>query len=245
MMNISVIASGSNGNCCLVEHKNTSVLVDAGKSAKEITRRMDILNKNIEDVDAVLITHRHTDHTRGVDVLSRRFGIPVYISRETDKDYLSFSKTKIFDVNKRFRIGELNIKPILTSHSVPCCGFSFNKEFGILTDTGYATKQMKDSMKKFKLVLLESNHDIDMLVNGRYPYFLKQWILSDTGHLSNVHACELIQKYGKNLNQAVLGHLSANNNTPESALKTFETLIKKKIEVKIASRDKETGVFDL
>jgi len=116
-----------------------------------------------------------------------------------------------------------------------------NSEFGIFTDTGIVTKQMEDILPKLKGVLLESNHDIDMLINGRYPAYLKQWILSDLGHLSNIHASEFIQEKGNNLSLVLLGHLSGNNNTPHIARKTFETLVRRKIEYDVCSRDRASG----
>ncbi len=245
-MQISVIASGSNGNCCLIEEKGTSVLVDAGKSGREIARRMDLLGKSIEDVNAVLITHRHVDHTQGAGVLSRRYRIPVYMTKKTsDECILGAAEGKTFDAKKEFNIGKLRIKPIKTSHNVSSCGFMFNSKFALLTDTGCVTRQMGDVMKKVKAVLLESNHDIDMLIRGPYPYFLKQWILGNEGHLSNIDASNLIQEHAKNLSLAILGHLSGNNNTPEMALKTFDTLVRKKIEARVASRDDATGNFEV
>jgi len=245
-MQISVIASGSSGNCCLIEDKGTSVIVDAGKSGKEIQRRMDALGKSMEDVSAILITHRHSDHTRGAGILSRRFNIPVYSTEKTAKlCMLGAFDQKIFDASKEFRIGSMSIRPIKTSHNVSSCGFAFNNKFALMTDTGRVTKQMEDTIKKIKGVLLESNHDIDMLIKGPYPYFLKQWILSEKGHLSNIDASNLIQKSAKKLELAILGHLSGNNNTPDIALKTFNVLVKRKINVSVADRDKETGSFEI
>lgn len=245
-MEISVIASGSNGNCCLIEDKGTAVLVDAGASGKEIVKRMDFLGKNIEDVKAVLVTHKHSDHTRGAGILSRRFKIPVYITKKTSEcTMLGSFDEKLFEVSKTFRIKNLSIKPIKTSHNVPSCGFVFNNKFGIITDTGTVTKQMESAMKKIKGVLIESNHDIDMVIKGHYPYFLKQWILSNEGHLSNIDASNLLQSHSKNLNLAILGHLSGNNNTAKIAMKTFETLVKKKMDVAVADRNKATGIFEI
>lgn len=244
-MEISVIASGSNGNCCLVEDKGTSVLVDAGKSGREISKRMDFLGKCIEDVKAILITHKHSDHTQSAGVLSRRHGIPVYMTEETSRNcVLGPSDGKIFDIKKEFKIGNLTIKPIKTSHNVNSCGFMFNKKFGLMTDTGCVTKEMEDAIKKIRCILIESNHDIDMVINGSYPHFLKNWILSDKGHLSNIAASTLIQEKGRNLKQVILGHLSGNNNTPELAMKSFSALVKKKIDAIVADRNKATGNFD-
>ncbi|MBR9691323.1 MBL fold metallo-hydrolase [Candidatus Woesearchaeota archaeon] len=246
-MEISVIASGSNGNCCLIENKDVSILIDAGKSGREIEARMDRLGKNVENVDAILLTHAHHDHRAGAGVLSRRYGIPVYMTKEVYSDVkhaIGNIKRKTFFIDKSFKVKKLEIKPVVTSHNVSSNGFVIGK-FGLFTDTGIVTKQMEDVLPKLKGVLLESNHDVDMLVNGSYPYFLKQWILSDEGHLSNVHASSLIQSKGKKLALALLGHLSGNNNTPESAKETFETLVKRKIDFSVCSRDRETGCWTL
>ncbi|MEE9525092.1 MAG: MBL fold metallo-hydrolase [Candidatus Woesearchaeota archaeon] len=246
-MDISVIASGSNGNCCLVEDKDTSVLVDAGKSGRIIEERMNSLGKSIENVDAVLLTHAHHDHRVGAGVLGRRYNIPIYMTKEVYSDVkyrIGKIERKNFVVGKEFKINNMKIKPIPTSHNVSSNGFVIGK-FGLFTDTGIVTKEMKTAFPKLKAVLLESNHDVDMLVNGHYPYFLKQWILSDEGHLSNIHASQLIQEKGKNLELALLGHLSGNNNTPEVALKTFRALVKRKLDHSICSRDRESGCWEI
>ncbi len=240
-MEISVIASGSNGNCCLIEDKS-NVLIDVGKSGREITYRMEQLGKNLEDVQAIILTHAHHDHITGAGVLSRRYDIPIYMAKGFPKEKLGQIQSKIFNPNKEFKIGSLKIKPIPTSHNVNSCGFVINK-FGIFTDTGVVTKQMESVIPKLNSLLIESNHDIDMVINGSYPAFLKKWILSEQGHLSNIDASSLIQTKGKNLSLVLLGHLSGNNNTPEVAKNTFETLVKRKIEYEICSRDSLTGTW--
>lgn len=245
-MEITVIASGSNGNCCLIEDRKNSILIDAGKSAREIDSRMDSLGKSLENVDAIIITHSHHDHISGAGIIARMHGIPLYMSKETFSEANGkigdVDKIKHFTQSRGFKIGSMEIRPIQTSHNVSSCGFVIgNSEFGIFTDTGIVTRQMRDALPKLKGVLLESNHDIDMLINGHYPAYLKRWILSDEGHLSNVHASEFIQKKGNNLNLVLLGHLSGNNNTPQIAKKTFETLVKRKIDYDVCSRDKASG----
>jgi len=244
-MEISVIASGSNGNCCLVQKKDTSFLIDAGKSGREIETRINRLGKSVENVDGIILTHSHHDHITGAGVLARRFGIPIYVSNQVYSDSrfkLGEADIKLFSVDKRFKIKNVEIKPVITSHNVSSCGFVIDK-FGLFTDTGIVTKQMEDAISKLKAVLLESNHDIDMLINGPYPAYLKQWILSDKGHLSNVHASSLIQSKGKNLSLALLAHLSGNNNTPEAVKKAFEAMVKRKLDYHVCSRDKESGNF--
>ena len=242
-MEISVIASGSNGNCCLVEDKGVSLLIDAGKSCREIESRMDKLGKSLEDVSGILITHQHSDHISGAGVLSRRFGIPVYMTKEVhSRASLGRFECKIFSGD--FKVGKLKVKPILTSHNVSSCGFVIGK-FGYFTDTGIVTNQMKKVIPKLNSILLESNHDVEMVHNGHYPAFLKKWILSDEGHLSNDNTSSIIQERGKNLAFVLLGHLSGNHNTPDIASETFNTLVKRKIDFSVCSRDKESGSWKI
>jgi phosphoribosyl 1,2-cyclic phosphodiesterase len=246
-MEVSVIASGSNGNCCLVEHNNTSVLIDAGKSGREIESRMRKLNKKPEDVNAILLTHAHSDHIMGAGILSRRFSIPVYMDKIVF-DEAKFKRGKIderiFSIKSTFKVDNLEIIPISTSHSVTSCGFVIDK-FGYFTDTGTVTKEMEKAIPKLNGILLESNHDIDMVLSGPYPLHLKQWVLSDIGHLSNAHASSVIQEKGHKLSLALLGHLSGINNTIKAAKDTFEALVKRNIDVKICSRSEESGTWRL
>ena len=240
-MEISVIASGSNGNSCLIESKKGSILIDAGKSCREIEYRLNNLGKSLDNVDGILLTHAHIDHTLGIGPISRKYNIPVYVKKDV---YAKLGKVDVKHFSSDFKIKDLKIKPIKTSHDVPSTGFLVNN-FGLFTDTGIVTKEMKDAVKNIKGVLLESNHDIDMLLNGRYPAFLKQRILADSGHLSNISASSFIQEKGNHLNFALLGHLSGNNNTHEITKKTFETLVKRKINYSILSRDKESGTWEV
>lgn len=242
-MKISVIASGSNGNSCLVEHKNTQILIDAGKSAKEIELRMNSLGKSLENVDAIILSHNHSDHTQGIGPICRRYNVPVYMTKEVyayAKHNLGKVDAKFF--NKNFKINNLTINPIKTSHDVPSCGFVIDK-FGLFTDTGIITNQMQSAIKNLKGILLESNHDIDMLINGPYPAFLKQRIFSDNGHLSNIHASQFIKEHGKHIELTLLGHLSENNNTVDITKQTFESIVKKKIEYSVLNRNKESGTW--
>jgi len=242
-MEISVIASGSNGNCCLVEDKDVSVLIDAGKSGSEIETRMRRLGKSLEDVDGIVITHGHNDHISSAGVLSRRFGIPVYMTKEVYSGArLGRFESRIFSGD--FKVNGLKVKPVVTSHNVSSCGFVVGK-FGYFTDTGRITKQMKKVIPGLNSILLESNHDVGMVHNGHYPAFLKKWILSDEGHLSNDNASSIIQEKGKNLSFVLLGHLSGNHNTSDIASETFNTFVKRKIDFSVCSRDKESGSWKL
>jgi phosphoribosyl 1,2-cyclic phosphodiesterase len=246
-MEISVIASGSNGNSCLIENKDDSILIDAGKSCREIEYRLSKMGKSLESLNGIILSHSHSDHSSAVGVISRKYNVPVYSTKDVYEESVNrIGKVNIkhFIKNSEFRIGETKIKPINTSHDVPSCGFVVGK-FGLFTDTGIITDELNKILPKLQGVLIESNHDIDMLLNGPYPAFLKQRILSDYGHLSNISASQFIQKKGDNLNFALLGHLSGNNNTLEKAKITFESLVKKKIDHPVLSRDKGSGIWDL
>jgi phosphoribosyl 1,2-cyclic phosphodiesterase len=246
-MEISVIASGSNGNCCLVEENGVSLLIDAGKSGREIEARLNRLGKSLENIHAIILTHAHSDHVRGAGVIARRYNIPIYIMQKTHSDcsgVIGQAQTHYFSRYHPFKVNDLRIQPVPTCHDVDSCGFVINR-FGLFTDTGIVTKQMSEVMPHLRGVLLESNHDIDMLISGPYPHYLKKWILSDKGHLSNIHASQLVEDRGKELSLVLLGHLSAVNNTPERAEITFERLVRRKIEYAICSRERETGCFDL
>ena len=227
----------------MVEEKDNYILVDAGKSCREIESRMEELGKRMENVNAILLTHSHNDHIAGAGIISRKYGIPLYITNEAyseAKFKLGEIKRKSFSLSKEFRIGSLRIKPIYTSHNVSSCGFVIGK-FGIFTDTGIVTKQMELEIPNLNSLLIESNHDIDMLISGNYPSFLKKWILSEQGHLSNIDASTIIQNKGNSLSLVLLGHLSGNNNTLEIASNTFNAIVKRKIEYAVCSREGISG----
>ena len=227
----------------MVEDQGVSVLIDAGKSGSEIETRMRKLGKSLDEVDGIVITHQHNDHISGAGVLSRRFGIPVYMTKEVySMARLGKFESRIFSGD--FNMGGLKIKPVITSHNVSSCGFVVGK-FGYFTDTGMITEQMKKVIPSLNSILLESNHDVEMVHNGHYPAFLKKWILSDEGHLSNENASSIIQDEGKNLSFVLLGHLSENHNTPAIASENFNTLVKRKIDFSVCSRDKESGSWKI
>ena len=149
-----MIASGSNGNCCLIETKKASILIDAGKSGREIEARMRSLGKSLENVDAVLLTHSHHDHIAGAGVISRRYGIPLYMDSKVYSESrfkLGDAKVDKFSADRRFRVKGIEIRPIATSHNVSSCGFVVG-DFGLFTDTGVVTKQMKDILDRKSVV---------------------------------------------------------------------------------------------
>ena len=223
---ICPLASGSRGNAVLVSTPDTAILVDAGLSGVELQRRMAAVGQDPADLSAIIITHEHTDHVKGAGVLGRRFNIPVYITPATHKACTGLGTVPgltYFECGIRFQIQDLALTPFSISHDA-CdpSGLTVtwqNRKIGIATDLGVVTNLVKDHLAGCCLLYLESNHDPDMLINGPYPWHLKQRIKSRTGHLSNTEAGMLLAELvHKELSHVVLAHLSEENNRPEQAL---------------------------
>ncbi len=243
-MELSIIASGSNGNCYLVESNGTSVLFDAGKSYRETAQRMAALGKEIGEIDAIVLSHAHGDHYEGIGPIARRLHIPVYVR----EDVYTACRRKIGAVDVRhfstgFRIKEMEITPVETSHDIASCGFVVDR-FGLFTDTGCVTPEMRDILPDLDAVLLESNYDEEMLMNGPYPRHLKERIASERGHLSNDDASDFISRFGRHLSWVFLAHLSEQNNSAQKVRETFESVNADRPYV-ICSRFRETGTFAL
>ena len=224
---ICILASGSRGNAVYVSGGSTSILIDAGLSGIEIERRLNSKGLYPEDLDAILVSHEHTDHIQGVGVLSRRFNLPVFISSKTEKAAVSqlgnVRVIKNFECGSPFIINDLSIHPFSISHDAEDpSGFTVNQngtKIGIATDLGIATSMVKEHLKGCSLLILEANHDEDMLINGPYPWPIKQRIKSRTGHLSNEASKNLLKEVQHDrLKYVILAHLSETNNTPQKAL---------------------------
>ena len=243
-MEISIIASGSNGNCCHLQSCGVSVLFDAGMSYAETAGRMALLGKEIREVDGIVLSHAHGDHYQGIGPIARRFAIPVYVREEV----YAACRRKLGPLDVRhfdgtFRIKDLAITPIETSHDVTSCGFVVGR-FGMFTDTGCVTSQMKEVIRELDAVLLESNYDEAMLMNGPYPRLLKERILSERGHLSNDDASDFICRHGSHLSMVFLAHLSERNNTAEKVRDAFDALNAGRPYV-VCSRSRQTGSYRL
>ncbi len=226
-LEICILASGSRGNAVYVSGGSTSILIDAGLSGIEIERRLNSKGLYPEDLDAILVSHEHTDHIQGVGVLSRRFNLPVYMSSKTEKAAVSqlgnVRVIKNFECGSPFMIKDLSIHPFSISHDAEDpSGFTVNQngtKIGIATDLGIATSMVKEHLKGCSLLILEANHDEDMLINGPYPWPIKQRIKSRTGHLSNEASKNLLKELQHDrLKYVMLAHLSETNNTPQKAL---------------------------
>jgi phosphoribosyl 1,2-cyclic phosphodiesterase len=243
-MELSIIASGSNGNCYLVQSAGSSVLFDAGKSYRETADRMAALGKDIREVDGIVLSHAHGDHYQGIGPIARRLHIPVYIREDVYaacRQRLGPVTVRHFDAG--FRIKDLEITPVETSHDIASCGFVVGR-FGIFTDTGCVTPQMKEIISDLDAVLLESNYDEEMLMNGPYPRHLKERIASERGHLSNDDASDFISRHGRHLSLVFLAHLSEKNNSAEKVRESFEAINADRPYV-VCSRFRETGTYAL
>lgn len=224
---ICILASGSRGNAVYVSGGSTSILIDAGLSGIEIERRLNSKGLYPEDLDAILVSHEHTDHIQGVGVLSRRFNLPIYMSSKTEKASVSqlgnVRVIKNFECGSPFMIKDLFIHPFSISHDAKDpSGFTVNQngtKIGIATDLGIATSMVKEHLKGCSLLILEANHDEDMLINGPYPWPIKQRIKGRAGHLSNEASKNLLKELQHDrLKYVILAHLSQTNNTPQKAL---------------------------
>lgn len=255
-MELSVLSSGSSGNCFYVEENKSAVLIDCGISCKQVLERMQLINKKPENIKAIFVTHEHSDHIQGIDVLARTLNLPIFATEKLVNDcFLCSNKDLIKEISKNeiIKIGGLEIEAFSKSHRAldPVSYSIINKKrLSIITDAGFICKNIEENIAESDFLCLESNHDLNMLENGPYPIFLKKWIKSDIGHLSNMQASLGILEYAShNLKGVVLSHLSEKNNTPKIALKTFSSLIKERSDLKpkvyVSTRFLPTQVFQI
>lgn len=224
-MKVCQLASGSKGNSLFVETGESAVLIDAGLSAREIERRLASLGKSPADLDALFISHEHTDHIRGIRVLSCKHRIPVFVSYPTYRDaraVLQEVPVTEFESGYSFAFRDLLVDPFPITHDASDpVGFTIESregKVGVATDLGTATRLVAEKLKNCRVLVLESNHDEEMLLNGPYPWHLKQRIKSRHGHLSNVDAAALLAEVlHPGLEGLFLAHLSEVNNDPRLA----------------------------
>jgi phosphoribosyl 1,2-cyclic phosphodiesterase len=231
-LSVCVLGSGSRGNAVFVSDGSTSILVDAGFSAREIDRRMRARGLDPAGLSAILVTHEHTDHVRGIERLVRRHRLPVYLTAGTRRQAAALNELPEvhgFDCGRDFRIGSLTVRPFSISHdAADPAGFTIGangSRIGIATDLGQVTALVCEHLRGCRLLIVEANHDPDMLMNGPYPWFLKQRIRSRTGHLANHETGRLLAEVlHAGLERVVLAHLSETNNRPEKALAEMAAL---------------------
>ena len=217
-MIVKVLSSGSKGNSTYIESGKTKILIDAGITYQRINAELEAIKKNVYELDAVFISHQHHDHIGGVQSLFKKIDSPIFVKKELEKEVKKLVKDDLVNViEDGIEIGDLKITLFNNSHDVPNSGYIVDdgKETLVyITDTGYINRKNIDITKNKSIYLIESNHDEEMLMNGSYPYMLKQRVLSDTGHLSNKSATSYLKKViGPNTKYVILAHISENNNT--------------------------------
>ena len=248
-MRLCSIASGSSGNCIYVGSDRTHLLVDTGISKKRIEEGLKELEIKGKELDGILITHEHADHIQGLGVFSRKYEIPIYGTPGTIRG---------IRVDKEFKLGDIDVHPFAISHDAnEPSGYRFEqdgKKIAVATDLGKYDEYTVENLKDLNAVLLESNHDIHMLEVGPYPYYLKQRVLGDRGHLSNELSgrllCDILHN---NLRSVLLGHLSKENNYEELAYETVKLEVTlgqnpykgDDIPIAVAKRDQVSAVIEV
>ena len=226
MTTVHTLASGSSGNAAVLSCGDTHLLIDAGISCRRITTALNALGLSPELLSAILITHTHSDHISGLRTLLKKTDCPILATPRTCRELCCRFEGidgRLMELEAPVQIGEVGITPVITSHDAPgSCGWRLDTEsgsVGFLTDTGYVTDEALDLLPGVDFVILESNHDVESLCSGPYPYYLKQRILGLQGHLCNEDAAQFAVTLAENgANDIVLAHLSRDNNTPAMAL---------------------------
>jgi len=249
---ITSLNSGSNGNCYYIGNREEAIIIDAGLSCRETEKRMNRLGLDIKSVKAIFISHEHSDHIFGLPVLTKKYQVPVYITERTRLNsgmQLQPHLVCAFNAYEPVEIGNMTIHAFPKQHDA-ADPHSFivsanGVKVGIFTDIGNACNNVTDSFAQCNAVFLESNYDEAMLMNGRYPYHLKQRIRGGKGHLSNKQAFELFTSCRSPfMSHLLLSHLSRENNTHEIVDGMFQPHAKT-TQVVIASRYKETAVYEI
>ena len=224
------IGSGSKGNATVIQNANTTVMIDCGFSGKEAVARLKEKGLTPQDLDAILVTHEHTDHCKGVATLSRQYAIPIYMSHGTARGMklLKYQYKKIL-AGSAFNIGDFKIDPICVPHdSNEATQFIINdnnKRFGILTDLGHITAHIQKAYKDCDSILLEFNHDVALLEKGPYPYSLKKRVGGHLGHLNNQQAANMLKSMNlMRLKNLALSHISDKNNCSKLAMETAQKI---------------------
>ena len=256
--------SGSSGNCILVGSENTKILVDTGLAGKKIIEALDRIKEDPKNIKGIFVTHEHLDHIKGVGIISRKFDIPVYANQATwdamkDKvGKIKESNIKVIEKRSVTNIEDLEIQAFNTPHdAIASMGYTIrhkDKAASIVTDIGTVTEEIKQNIVDSQIILLEANHDEEMLKFGPYPYELKRRVLSETGHLCNEDCAKAIvdlMSDGRYRN-IVLGHLSNTNNVPELAYRTVVNILdengldyKKDLKLTIAKRHEPSNYIKI
>ena len=236
MTRLCTLVSGSSGNSIFISHNGTNILVDCGVSGRQLQQSLSQINVSSSDIDFILVTHEHTDHAKGVGVMSRRFGIPVVASRGTWNGMrscvgsIAAENMIAFDENSQMDIGGIGVTPFDIPHdAAQPTGYKFDlgaKKIAVATDIGHITPDVERALKGCETVVLEANYDEDMLEHGPYPYYLKRRIGGKHGHLCNNDAGSMAASLVRNgTHTIILGHLSKENNSEEVAFSTVARIL--------------------
>mgnify|MGYP002627217820 CR=1 FL=1 len=250
-MRAIILGSGSKGNSTLLIGNDKKILIDVGFSFPQMTRLLNNFNIEPALIDVILITHTHKDHVIGLSSFVKKTRTPVYTNSVMFSELSKIVPEEYLVVNDDlFDIGEFSIETFHTSHDAKgSVGFIIKDDLGSLvyvTDTGYINKVYLERLKNKNAYIFESNHDINMLMTGPYPYILKQRVVSDTGHLSNIQSGNYLKELiGTNTKRIVLAHLSETNNTHELAISTVKDIINSDISLTAAYQDESLDLGDI
>lgn len=255
-MRVCVLSSGSKGNSVLIESSNAKILIDLGVTKSYVEEKLQELKVDPNEIKAILITHTHVDHIQGLKVFLKKYNPKLYVNKvilSLLHEYIEDFDYELYETSN-FNIEDIEIDVIKTSHDVKgSVGFIIkgnDRSLVYITDTGYINNKYFTSLSNHNLYIMESNHDTEMLMNGNYPFHLKQRILSDKGHLSNADASFYLSEFiGDKTNTIVLAHLSDDNNTYEKALNTLTGVLntknKKVKKVLIAKQKQRTDWIEV
>ncbi|MEW9123496.1 MAG: MBL fold metallo-hydrolase [Thermotaleaceae bacterium] len=259
------LASGSSGNCQFIASEESKILLDVGLAGKRIVSALESIGERGEKIQGILVSHEHSDHIKGIGILSRRFNIPIYANNNTWREMVGKigpiheENQRYFETGESFTIGDIKIKTYGISHdAVEPVAFSFHHEgakISVATDLGHVDDRIMEEIRDADLLMLESNHDVEMLKMGKYPWFLKKRILGDFGHLSNETAghviADLLEGQGR-IAHVLLGHLSKENNFPELAYETVKSILADRkikigldINIDLTYRDQLSRVYSI
>lgn len=259
-MKISILGSGSGGNATYIESENGKILIDAGFSCKKIEERLSIIQRDISDINGILITHEHIDHIQGAGIISRKYNVPIYTTPESFKagesklGKIAAENLRFID-NEKFIINDsLLVKPFDVMHDAcRTVGYRIESQNGkvaaISTDIGYVNNIVRENFKEVDIMVIESNYDYNMLMNCNYPWDLKARVKSRNGHLSNNEAAKFIKEmYNEKLKKVYLAHISKDSNNPDIVRDTIAQELREsriRLEYELAKQDRATELFEL
>lgn len=258
-MKISILGSGSGGNSTYIESEKGKILVDAGFSCKKIEERLNFIERELNDINGILITHEHIDHIQGAGIISRKYNIPIYITPESFKAGESklgkINPENLRFIKDKFIINDsLLIKPFDVMHDAQrTVGYRIESQSGkvvaISTDIGYVNNIVRENFKAADVMIIESNYDYNMLMNCNYPWDLKARVKGRNGHLSNNEAAKFIKEmYNENLKKVYLAHISKDSNNPDIVKDTIAQELRENkinLDYELAKQDVATKLFEI